>query len=81
MKILKMFFSNLNPLYLGQILTDWALVFCKHPHSEKDSAIKSGVLVCAGVVIFGVAALWGAKMGVPPKFLCKNLWSNVFVKS
>ena len=29
---LKIFFFDLKPLYLGQILTDWALVFCKHPH-------------------------------------------------
>ena len=28
----KYFFSHFKPLYLGQILTDWALVFCKHPH-------------------------------------------------
>ena len=29
-KILVKFFPNLKPLYLGQILTFWALVFCKH---------------------------------------------------
>ena len=45
-------FFDLKPLYLGQILTDWALVFCKHPQfwEEKDSALKRG-----------------AKMEVPPK--------------
>ena len=32
MKILKMFFFY---LYLGQILSDWALVVCKHPHAIK----------------------------------------------
>ena len=31
-KILVQFFPNLKPLYLGQILTFWALVFCKHLH-------------------------------------------------
>ena len=31
-KFWECFLSNLKPLYLGQILTDWALVFCKHPH-------------------------------------------------
>ena len=40
------FFSNLRPSYLGQILTYWALIFSKHPHFrvEKDFAIKNGVI-------------------------------------
>ena len=63
------FCFHFKPLYLGQILPDWALFFSKSPNFlvKRDSAIKKWVIGSAGVVIFGGTTLWGAKMGVPPR--------------
>ena len=82
-KFLKMFFFNIIPLYLGQILTDWDLVFCKHPHLSRKGFCnkKSGVIGSAGEVIFGDAALRGAKKGVPHKKNFKNFGQNFYFRA
>ena len=79
-KLLKIFFFYLKPLYIGQILWDWALVFRKHPHffSVKGFCNKKvGSLAALGCSFFGDTTLWGANGGYPLEIF----WLTSFLNS
>ena len=72
-KFLVKFFPNLKPLNFGQILTFWALVFCKHLHFYSKVGLynRNWGLDSPWVLILTAPPFQGAEMEYPPKKISK----------